>query len=194
MLHYEDQIEDNRDIGQDKFGRVAGNPTPVFVEAGIDEQLEEGEYAADKVEEDHFDFPVFGGFAFEVEPGLGDVFDNSEEDFYVGDEVYLIWYFPRVSHALGCVLASLTHHINPCPSVRVVPSVRTRGQNNTGNDPNQSHTAPENSLYGYTGFLVTRNREPPYQRPKLCVGQDAEDEGMHSKGHIIEPHCWLLRQ
>lgn len=101
MLHHEEQIKDNRDVGQDEFGRIARNPAPISVEAGIDEELNKGEDAADEVEEDHLDFPVLGGFALEVEPGLGNVFDNGEEEFDVGDDVYLIHHCPCVSRVLG---------------------------------------------------------------------------------------------
>lgn len=79
MLHHEEQIENNRDVGQDELGRVPRDAAPVLVEARVDDQLGEGQNSAGEVEEDHFDSPAVRRLAFEVEPGLRDVF------YYRGD-------------------------------------------------------------------------------------------------------------
>lgn len=79
MLHHEQQVENNRDVGQDELGRVPRETAPVLVETRVDDQLGEGQDSAGEVEEDHFDSPAVGGLAFEVEPGLGDVFDYRDD-------------------------------------------------------------------------------------------------------------------
>lgn len=60
MLHHKQQIEGNRDVAEQEFGRVACDAAPVFVEAGVEQELDEGEEAASEVEEDHFDTPTLG--------------------------------------------------------------------------------------------------------------------------------------
>lgn len=39
---------------------------------------------------------------------------------------------------------------------------------------------------------MPRNRKSPDLRPKLRVGNAAEDNGMHGKHKVINPHRWIL--
>lgn len=193
MLHHEQQVEKNRDIGQQELGRITSKPAPVFIEAGVDDQLGEREYATDEVEKDHFNPPVFGGLALEVEPGLGNVFDDGDEKFQVGDGVYLdlYKYFPcGIAH----MYLILTHHVNPRPSARVIPSIRICPQDSTSHSTNQGQAAKKDAFHCLASLLMTGDREPPDLRPKLRIGYGGHEEGVHTESEVIEPHRGLFGQ
>lgn len=60
MLGDEDEIKGDRNVGKSKFQGIAGDATPIPLEAGIDDELQQREDATDDVKEDLGDAPPLG--------------------------------------------------------------------------------------------------------------------------------------
>lgn len=78
MLQHKHRINDKTDITQRKLDRVARQAAPIVLQARVDQQLRDGQDAADEVEQDLLDGPAGGGLAEVVGVDLG-------EEFYEGD-------------------------------------------------------------------------------------------------------------
>lgn len=90
MLGDEDDIEEDADVTEAEFDRVAEDAAgPVLLEGGVEQELHEGEHAAGEVEQDLVDVPADGGASAMVRPDLRHELDHRYEKLDVPDGVDL---------------------------------------------------------------------------------------------------------
>lgn len=89
MLDYEQQIKQDGDIPQQELQWVPRHAAPVLLEGRVQNQLPNRQHTPGKVKQNLPDIPPNGGLAFVVNPCLGHVFDNRDDELHVGDSIEL---------------------------------------------------------------------------------------------------------
>lgn len=83
VLHDEDQVKEDRNIAKQELGWVARDAAPIVLEARVDDQLEQGENSTSYIEQDSGNAPTDGGFPLVVDPCLGDIFHNRDDELHI---------------------------------------------------------------------------------------------------------------
>lgn len=90
MLEHEKNVVYHADVAESKLDRVAGDTRPVALEVRVYQKLGNAKHAADEVEQNASDGPTLGAPVAEVGEELGEVLDDGDEQFDVGDGVHHI--------------------------------------------------------------------------------------------------------
>ena len=88
VLGDENQVEENRNVGQSQFQRVARDAAPVALKAGVDDQLKEREDTAGYIEKNLIYAPAGRRLALEVDPYLWNIFDKGRDQLDITDGIY----------------------------------------------------------------------------------------------------------
>lgn len=89
VLEHEDDIEQYRYVSQPQLDRIARDPRPVVLQARVDEELRNGQHAADEIHQYLIDAPSDRRFPSMVRPGLGDIFDDCDHELHVPNGIDL---------------------------------------------------------------------------------------------------------
>lgn len=74
MLQHKHRVDHKTDIAQRELDRVTRQPAPIVLQARVNQQLRDGQDAADEVEQDLLDGPADGRLAKVVGVDLGEEF------------------------------------------------------------------------------------------------------------------------
>lgn len=119
MLYDEDDVEEEADIAQAEFCRVASNARPVTLEACVNEQLTEGQYASSAIKQDLINGPSHSALSCIVKPGLRHVFAEGGNKFDISKDVDLATGSARgTTHLIKGCLPRLSRSMLRRPSRR----------------------------------------------------------------------------
>lgn len=83
VLNKKDHVEQDRYVSKKEFQRVPRDPTPVRLQARVQNQLRNREHSAGEVQDDLSNVPTHGGLPLVVHPRLRDVLDHRDDQFDV---------------------------------------------------------------------------------------------------------------
>lgn len=89
-MNTEDCIEKDADVAKQQLNRIAGNSTPVPLEAGVQHELSHGEHSASHVKKTGPNFPSRGRFVLVIQVHLWHILHNGDQELDVRERVNLV--------------------------------------------------------------------------------------------------------
>lgn len=89
VLDDEYDIEHDADVRKAQFQWISGNAAPVALKTGINDELDQRQYAPRDVKQDLLDTPAYGGFAVEIDNHLGNVLEKCTDELHIAHGVKL---------------------------------------------------------------------------------------------------------
>lgn len=89
MLRHEDEIEKDTHVSQSELDWISDHAAPVWLKAGVNEELEDGQYPTGEIQEDLSNAPSDRRLALVIHPDLWHVLDDRDNEFDVPESVDL---------------------------------------------------------------------------------------------------------
>lgn len=83
MLNDKNKVEEDGDVTEQELGRISSDATPVTLQAGIEDELQQRQNTSDEIQDNGPNVPSHRRLPPVVQPSLWDVLDRRNDKFIV---------------------------------------------------------------------------------------------------------------